>query len=398
MTTPAAVILAAGEGKRLRPLTRNRPKPLLPAGPTPILDHVLDTLTAVGVDEVVIVVGYKKSRVQGHVGSTHGGADITYVSQDTQLGSGHALLQAESAVGGSAVVVNGDQIVAPRIVREVLDAHRDAPDASATLAALDRGNVHRYGGVAIEDGRAVDFSERPDDEGRFRLNAGVYAFEQTIFDALRSIEPEKGTIQLPSGLQAAVDRGETVRAVRTEGLWADANYPWDILTLARELFEHDVVPGSDEPATGIAASARVHESAVLQSPVVVADDAVVEAGAVLGPNVAVGRNATVGANAVLENTVLDSDARVGANATLVDCVLGQGARIGPGTTAMGGPADVRIEDRVLEDQRLGAVVADRARLGGGVTVAPGTLVGPEAEVHSGATLDANVSAGAEVRR
>jgi len=398
MASPTAVVLAAGEGKRLRPLTRNRPKPLLPAGPTPILDHVLDTLTAVGIDDIVIVVGYKESRVQDHVGSTHDGADVSYVSQDSQLGSGHALLQAESAVENSMLVVNGDQIVAPRIVREVLDAHSDAPDASATLAALDRGEVHRYGGVAIEDGRAVDFAEQPDDEGRYHLNAGVYVFERSIFDALHSTGTENGNLTLPGGLQTAVDRGETVRAVRTSGLWADANYPWDILTLARELFEHDVVPGSDEPATGIAESARVHEDAVLQSPVAIAEDAVVEAGAVLGPNVAVGRNATVGPNAVLENTVLDSDARVGANATLVDCVLGQGARIGPGTTAMGGPADVRIEDRVLEDQRLGAVVADRARLGGGVTVAPGTLVGPDAEVHSGATLDANVTAGAEVRR
>src|SRR6056297_9641 len=181
MTSPTAVVLAAGEGERLRPLTRNRPKPLLPAGPTPILEHVLDTLTAVGIKEIVVVVGYNGSRVQNYVGSTHDDADVTYVSQDTQLGSGHALLQAEDAIDGPFVVVNGDQIVAPRIVQEVLDAHHDAGDATATLGALDRDDVHRYGGVAIEDGEATDLAERPGNESDYRLNAGIYAFEQSIF-------------------------------------------------------------------------------------------------------------------------------------------------------------------------------------------------------------------------
>ncbi|SNZ15220.1 glucose-1-phosphate thymidylyltransferase [Natronoarchaeum philippinense] len=398
MTAPTAVVLAAGEGVRLRPLTRNRPKPLLPAGSSPILEHALDTLTSVGVDDIVLVVGHKRSRVQDYVGSTHDGATVRYVTQDSQLGSGHALLQAESAVDGPLLVLNGDQVIDSAIVRDVLDAHRDAGDAAATVGALDRGGLSRYGGVVVDDGRATEFAENPDDEAKYRLNAGVYGLEQSIFDALRSTGPENGDLPLTSGLQTLVDRDENVAAVRTEGLWADANYPWDVLGLARELFDHGVLPGADDPAMGIAPSARVHDDAVLKSPVVVAEDAVVEAGAVLGPHVCVGQNATVGANTVLENTVLDADARVGANATLADCMLGQGARLGPGTIAAGGPADVRIDERVLTDQRLGAVVADRAELGGGVTIAPGTLIGPEAQVGAGVTLDANVPADAEVRR
>jgi len=398
MARPPAVVLAAGEGVRLRPLTHNRPKPLLPAGTSPVLEHVLDTLTAVGVEEIVLVVGYGRARVQDAVGSTHEGASISYLVQDPQLGSGHALLQAEDALDEPFLVVNGDQIVAPRIVRDVLDAHRETADAVASLAVLDHDRVDRYGGVTVEDGRVACLRENPETPGAYRLNAGVYAFERDVFDAIRSVDPEDGEVALTSGLQTAVDDGATVRAVETRGLWVDANYPWDVLAVARELFEHGVLADGTAPDAGVADAARVHESAVLRPPVAVAPDAVVGPGAVLGPNVCVGQNATVEASAVLENTVLDADARVGANGTLRDCVVGQGVRVGSGTTVPGGPGDVVVEDRVIPDRQLGAVIADRARLGGGVTVSPGTLIGPDAEIGAGATLDANVPPGAEVRR
>jgi len=90
----SAVVLAAGEGIRLRPLTANRPKPMLPAGTRPILEHVLNALIDAGVDDIHLVVGYQANRVRSYFGSTYRDVSITYHTQANQLGSGHALLQA----------------------------------------------------------------------------------------------------------------------------------------------------------------------------------------------------------------------------------------------------------------------------------------------------------------
>ncbi len=390
----SAVVLAGGEGSRLRPLTRYRPKPLLPAATTPIVQHVFDRLLAAGLTDITVVVGYGRNRVQSYFGSTYRDAELTYVTQRRQLGSGHALLEAESVVSGPFLVVNGDQIVDRKIVGDVLEAHADG-DAAATLGVLDRADVAPYGGVVLEDGDVTDVVENPGDERPYRLNAGVYAFEPAIFDALRAAEPRDGELSLTAGIRQLAASDATVRGVRSEGLWVDATYPWDLLDVSVELFEAGLVDGSREE--NVAPSATIHESAVVREPVVVAPDCTVGAGAVVGPYACLGENVTVGSNAVVERSVVDADTRVGAGATVVDCVTGVGVTIGNGTTIPGGPGDVRVGDRVFEDEGLGALLADRVEDGGGCTYVPGAVVGPDAAVEAGATVRGTVPEETEVR-
>lgn len=392
MTDLSAVVLAAGEGERLRPMTYRRPKPLLPAGNRPIIDHVLDTLVDAGIDDLCLVVGYESERVQNHVGSTYRDTSVNYVKQETQLGSGHALLQAEKAIDDSFVVVYGDQIVASSLVSDVIDEH-DGQTAPATLAALDDSRAQAYDGIKVDDGRVVDIAIGPDVPSNYSLNAGVYAFEPAIFASIRDTVDEDGTRTLPGAINTMLDRGEHIKAVEAEGLWVDANYPWDLLTVARQLFAHNVI---FDTQAGIPDSATVHDSATIRGSVSIDADAVVGPGAVLGPNVCLGENATVEANAVVENAVIDADARVGPNATLIDAVLGQGAHLGAAGTVAGGPGDIRIGTRVFEDEPLGAVIADRARLGGDISVAPGTLVGPDVTAETGVTLQGTIAPGREV--
>jgi glucose-1-phosphate thymidylyltransferase len=184
-----------------------------------------------------------------------------------------------------------------------------------------------------------------------------------------------------------------------DGLWSTATYPWDLLTVARDLLADGRV---DEPERDrgvyVDGTASVHDDAALRAPVVVGPDSAVGPGAVVGPDTALGRHAAVGAGAVVEGSVLDIDTRIGPNATVVDTVTGQGATVGPGATIPGGEADVRIGRTVHENRRLGCVVADRAHVGGGATVASGTLLGTEARVGTGAHASGIVSEGTEVRR
>jgi len=396
MDIDTAVVLAAGEGTRLRPLTRNRPKPMLPAGNRPILEHVFDALVEAGVEELVVVVGYKRDRVQNHFGPTYRDVPVTYVTQRKQLGSGHALLQARSAVDGSVLVLNGDRLIDAGTVAAVAD--RFAETGDATLAVVERQETSRYGAVEVRGGEIAKLVEKPRD-GDYRLiNAGVYGLPADIFDAIEETPRQAGELALTDTLERIIDR-ERVRSVEVDGMWVDATYPWDLLTVAREVLARGrVVEAGRSDGVWIADSARVHREAVLQGPVVVGPDCEVGPDAVIGPDTALGDNVTVGANAVVQRSVIDADTRIDPGSTLMDTVTGQDVHLGAGTVVPAGPADVQVGTTIFEEQRLGAVIADRARARGNVSVTPGSLVGPNARLDVGVTVRGNVSEGAEVTR
>jgi glucose-1-phosphate thymidylyltransferase len=397
MSVTTAVVLAAGEGTRLRPLTRNRPKPMLPAANRPILAHVLDALVDAGVDRIVLVVGYRRERVQEYFGPTYRGVGLEYVVQAKQLGSGHALLQAREKIDEPFLVVNGDRLIEAASVERVADAFA-GETAAAALAVIERPDASQYGAVSMRDRDIAEIVEKPDTDEYRLINAGIYAFEPSIFAEIEETPREAGELALPETIARLLD-DRRVRGVRTGGLWVDATYPWDLLEVASEVLARGRA-SEPERAEGvwIDTDAVVHDDATLRRPVVVGPDCEVGPGAVVGPNVALGRNATIGPNTTVERSVLDADARVDAGSTLRDAVLGQDVHLGVGTTIPGGPADVRVGTEIFEDQRLGAVLGDRVRARGNVCVEPGTLVGPGARLGTGTYVSGHVPEDAEVVR
>ena len=389
MSVTTAVVLAAGEGTRLRPLTRNRPKPMLPAATRPILEHVLDALVDAGMERLVLVVGYRRRRVQEYFGPDYRNVPIEYVEQSKQLGSGHALLQARDAVSGPVLVVNGDHLVEASAVSEVADAFA-TNDAGATVGVIEREDPRGYGAVSLSNGSLAEITEKPDTDEYRLINAGIYAFDGSIFERIEATPRTDGELALTDTIARLVER-RRVGAVRVSGLWVDATYPWDLLSVTRAVLDQGHV---DAPSHGdgvwVAESAHVDETAVLRPPVAVAADAEVGPGTVLGPAVAVGRNVTVGANATIERSLLDGDTRVGHGATLVDAVCGESVTVGVDVSVPGGPADVQVESQVFADRRLGAVLADRVEVGGAATLVPGALVGPGATVGTGVTVDGHI--------
>ncbi|MFB6068663.1 MAG: sugar phosphate nucleotidyltransferase [Halobacterium sp.] len=402
-TITDAVVLAGGEGRRLRPLTEHRPKPMLPAANRPILERVFDALVASGMTTLHVVVGYRHERVQDHFGTTYRGVPVRYYRQSKQLGSGHALQQAADGVAAPFLAVNGDQLTEPRMVGDVVDAH-EANGACATLGVVESEAASRYGSVTLDGTSVTTIVEREERSGSQLLNAGVYGFDEAIFDDAARTEFDGGVLDLPDVLSTLIDGRRPVEGVRTEGYWLDATYPWDLLTVARRLLSAEGVDGSgtdgdaDAADGGVAADARVHETAVVRPPTVVSADCEVGPGAVVGPYTALGPNVTVDANAVVSESVLGEDTRVGPNSTVERTVTGQGVRLGPECVVPAGRTDVRIGDEIHADQRLGAVIADRVRVVGDGSFAPGSLVGPNATVGLGARVDGTVDGGAEVVR
>lgn len=393
MDSLPAVVLAAGEGRRLRPLTRNRPKPKLPVLSKPILEHVFDALVDTGVTEFVVVVGYGRNRIQSYFGSSYRDVPITYVVQERQLGTGDALLQAEPAVDGTCLVVNGDQIVDASLVEDVLAAH-EVTDVVATLGLLARTEIGEFGGVLLDDDRVVEIVDAPSDDRNYRLNAGVYALEPRAFEALPATAPRGGEHMLTEAFRWLLRRDESVRGVVSGGEWINVTYPWDLLGASVGLIrEHGPERFEDPP---VAPSAFVHESAVVSPSTIIEAGCEIGPGAVVGPYVTLRENVTVRSNAVVEGSIVDVGARIGQNATVIDGIIGQGVQIGPGTVISGGSSDVRVGDRIHRDVRLGALLADRVSDDGGVTYGPGTVVGPKAHLRAGVTVSGHIASETEV--
>lgn len=396
MRVPTAVVLAAGEGTRLRPLTHNRPKPMLPAANQPILEHVLDALVDAGITNICLVVGYKRERVQEYFGPQYRDIPIEYVTQEKQLGSGHALLQARSVVDDPFVVVNGDQLTDENSITRVTDSFAEADDA--VMAVVDRPQAGRYGVVTLEGDRVVELNEKPDTDEYGLINAGIYAFTAAIFESIDTTPRRQGELFLTDAITHHIEE-YGVHGVHVDGLWADATYPWDLLEVASEVLERGRATEPERrDGIWVDADAHVHESATLQPPIVVGPDCEIGPSTVAGPGVALAENTTIGANVTIRRAVLDSDCRVGHGSTLLDAVLGQDVHLGVDVTIQGGPGDVRVDNRIFEGQPLGAVLADRVSAGGNAALESGTLVGTEATLGTGVTVTTNVPAYSEVSR
>ena len=294
-------------------------------------------------------------------------------------------------------MVNGDQLSEPSIVGDVITTY-ETEGTDAAIGAIESDKATQYGVVEISEGVVTGLVEQPGPDHSGLLNTGVYVFTSIVFDILADIPRVDGTLPLPAAVSELVDRNNTtVSGVLTEGFWTDATYPWDLLTVADQVFRMEWIDMPErKPRVWVADSATIHPSAELQAPAVVGPDSEVGPGAVIGPTVALGEHTSVAANAVVTNAVIDDGSRIGPNATAIDTVIGQDSTLGPGGTIGGGHHDVRIDDRVYSDRRLGAAIADRTNLGGAVSVRGGVLIGNAVKVADGVHVTQNLADRVEV--
>ncbi|WP_323190344.1 bifunctional sugar-1-phosphate nucleotidylyltransferase/acetyltransferase [Halostella sp. PRR32] len=384
-----AVILAAGEGQRLEPLTNRRPKPMVPIANQPLLEYVIEAVSDAGIDEIVLVVGYKRERIQTYFGDGHRwGVDIEYATQGKQLGTGHAVLQAESAVGDDFLVLNGDRIITAGLVERLVENHAETDGTLMAVTPAD--DPSEYGVVTLDGDGVSGITEKPRAAAvpSDIVNAGVYAFDQSVFEYIRAIDPgPDGERALTAAIEAMIgDR--PVRAVRYRGLWVDVSYLWDVTAVTAQ-----VLDAMDDPVQNgtVEAGAHVADNVRIGSGTRVGSNATIRRGTALGNNV------TVGANAVLSNVVAFDDATIHDGAVLRDCVVAENATVGPNSTSPGGPADVIVDGTYFEDVDLGAVVGDNASVGAGVVLDEGTVIGDGAHVGDGVTVSGRVPPDAEVR-
>jgi glucose-1-phosphate thymidylyltransferase len=231
-----AVVPAAGEGTRLRPLTAEQPKGLVDVAGKPLLSHVFETLNALDVCEIVVVVGYRGDDIRDYYGGSFEDTPLSYARQAERRGLGHAVLQAEPHVDGDFVVLNGDNVCRAN-TDEILARHRER-DADATLlveevsaARASEGGVIEYG-----DGEVTGLVEKPDDPPSTTIPRGFFVLSEAVFPACRLLAPgHTSEVELTEAIDLLVQAGRRVETVPLSGWCVNVNTDADRESVAARL-------------------------------------------------------------------------------------------------------------------------------------------------------------------
>jgi len=224
-----AVVLAAGEGTRLRPLTEDKPKAMVEVAGEPLLTHCFDQLLALGADELIVVVGYLKERIISHYGDSYEGVPITYTHQREQSGLAHALLTVEEHIDDDFMLMLGDNVFRANLADVVNRQREDRADAAFLVEEVPMEEAGRYGVCATNKyGEIVEVVEKPDDPPSNLVMTGFYTFTPAIFHACHLVQPSgRDEYELSDAVDLLIQSGRTIDAIRMDGWRIDVGYPED---------------------------------------------------------------------------------------------------------------------------------------------------------------------------
>jgi UDP-N-acetylglucosamine diphosphorylase/glucosamine-1-phosphate N-acetyltransferase len=383
-----AVVLAGGEGARMGPFTASEPKVMIPVGNRPILEHVVRALVGEGIPDIVLVVGYRRERIQSYFQDGNAlGARIDYAVEGKQLGTAHALLEARAKVHGPFLVLNGSNLLDRQAISDLVGG---GPGPSVLIAESD--NPSKYGVVLLSENRVQQIVEKPREPIGNMINTGAYLLDDSVFPVIESLA-KQGMHDLPSAV-VALSSVKPVAAIRTRGVWSDALYPWDLLKLNAEVLKGipESKAGTIEKGVTIRGKVLIGDGSVLragtyiQGPVVIGEGCEVGPYAVLLAATSLGKNVHVGPFSLVDNSILMDDADVGPGCILQDTVAAAGVKLRAAVIAARGKASAQIEGEWHAVESVGGLIGEDAEIESGVVIESGAIIGTRARAAANARL------------
>ncbi len=409
-----AVILAAGRGERLWPLTEHRPKHLLPVGGRAILERTVNALANAGVKDLILVVNYKAEMIRAHFGE--GGrfnCRIRYVPQKRNGGTADAVAAAQNDLEGEDhfLVIYGDDYHASSAIERFV---RTAARGETMIAAASVDDPSRFGTVEVKDGLITDIKEKASKKGPGPVNAGMYNLPASALSAVeKTKQSTRGEFELTDSTRILIQRGEHVRIFPLEaGEWAGVSYPWDLLEANRLALEAEepINQGTVEDNVRLAGKvilskgARVKSGSYFEGSVFIGEGAVVGPNAYLRSGTSLGKNVKVGAACEVKNSVLMDGTKVPHLSYVGDSIIGHETYLGAGTIT----ANLRFDESTIMSsvkrvvlstgrKKLGAIIGDGVRTGINVSIFPGVKIGGGSWIGPGVVVREDVPSHARLR-
>jgi len=364
-----AVILAAGEGKRMHPITYTRPKVMVPLAGKPILEHLILEIRQAGITEFIIVVGYFDEAIRNYFGNGERfGISIEYHTQRKQLGTADAIRELDKLTQGNFLLVNGDAITQSEDMKRIIAGNQTA------MGLIEMEDTTDMGVVEVQNERVVRIHEKLKNPPSNLVNAGVYLITPEIFPAISAIQSSpRGEYELTDALQWLADRNTPIKAEML-GSWLNITYPWDMLEANEKLLS------GIEPQN----SGTIDENVVLRGPVSVGEGTTIRAGAYIvgpviigknceiGPNcyirpgTAIGNNCHIGASVEVKNSIVMDGSKVPHHNYVGDSIIGEDCNLGAGTKVANlklNKQNIHVGEIDTGRHKLGVIMGDRVQTG-----------------------------------
>jgi bifunctional UDP-N-acetylglucosamine pyrophosphorylase/glucosamine-1-phosphate N-acetyltransferase len=357
-----AVILAAGKGMRLRPLTATRPKALLPVANRPVLEWNLSELEGI-VDEAVIVTGYMGENIRSHLGGRFKNIRLTYVEQKEQLGTGHALMQTSEELKGRFIVLMGDDLYGRAGIQAALKQRFSV--------LVQKGDTRNFGACISEAGLLSGIAEKSKKHVSDLINTGLYVLDDSIFSCTPG-NSARGEHELTDMIVQLAGQKQVSCVEGTD--WIPIGYPWDLLAATEAMLK--------KHGSLISPEAVISSRAGIEGPAAIGPDAVLK-DCVIRPYTAIGAGAVIGNFVEVKNSIIMEKTHIPHLSYVGDSIIGANCNLGAGTKAANlrfDHANIRIkieaENRPVDSGRkkFGCIMGDGTQTGINVSLMPGTVI------------------------
>ena len=387
-----AVILVAGKSTRTYPLTLTRPKPLLPIAGYTIIEYLLEELIGI-VDEVVLVVGYRKEMIEQKLGAKWKNLTIRYCEQKEQLGTGHAVLQAEPFIKDRFIAMNGDDIYDRQDIAQLLNFQ---------YAALVRyeEDPSQFGVFHVdENNRVINLIEKPKQFVGNLTNVGCYLFDRSIFDIIKNTPlSERGEIEITSSLLTLAKQTD-VFTQPIQGFWLSNGVPWELL-ISQEFFMKRMtagkIQGTIEKNVHLGGIVSIGENTIVKSGIYIEGPVVIGNNCTIGPNsyirgcTSIGDNCAIGQSVEIKNSIIMANSKICHLSYVGDSVIGQGVNLGAGFITANLRHDGKnvlshVKGKLIDTKlkKLGAIIADGVKTGVNTSIYPGRKIWPGKQTEIG---------------
>ncbi len=400
-----AVVLAAGKGERLRPLTDDRPKVVLKVANRPVIEYVLENLDPF-VDEFILIVRYKKEKVMETLGDEFNGKPITYVDQLPGEGTAKAIESAREHVGDEEfIVANGDIYFEVEGIKDLLSVfRREGADAAVLVKHFD--DLRHFGRVDVEGTRVTGVTEKPEAGGGY-ANLGLYIFKPGVFEFIeKTALSSRGEYEITDTLNLMLEAGRKVVYAVYSSYWNDIGRPWNLLELNEYLLKNKLrheIRGTVEEGATLIPPVEVGEGTVVRSgsyiigPVKIGRNSLIGPNCLIRPYTSIGDNCHIGNAVEVKNSIIMDHSNAPHLNYVGDSIIGENTNLGAGTITANlrhdrGNIKVEIKGR-LEDSgrhKLGAIIGHGVKVGINVSIYPGRKIGSGSFIGPGVVVDRNV--------
>ena len=394
------IILAAGEGKRMRPLTYTRPKVMLPIANKPLLEWNLLNAIRAGIRDFIFIIGYKGEKVRDYFGD--GGrwnVKIRYLNQGKPMGTAHAVSLLKGQVE-DFVVMCGDTIFGDEDIKRVIE-HRNS------MGVVTVENPEQYGVVEIQGDKIVRIREKERGVKSNLVNAGIYHFDKDIFEFIdkTGISP-RGEYELTDSINLMI-REKTMRWIKLRE-WRDVVYPWHLLDANAEILkgiekrvEGDVEKGAViNGDVIISKGTKILSGSYIEGPVVIGENCKIGPNCYIRPFTSIGNGCRVGNACEVKNSIIMDGSKIPHQNYVGDSIIGSNCNLGAGTKI----ANLRLDKKEITvtlngeriktgRKKLGAIIGDNVQTGINAMINPGTLIGNNVFIGPGEIADGEIEPG-----